>query len=209
MHFALCIMLLLSLGVQGATIDRKALVERNNPLVTSVDTLASLSVGNGHFAFTADVTGLQTFPEYYHNGVPLGTQSEWGWHSFDNPQNLRIEESYKKEDLGHGHKELYATEFREQGRARDAANWYRSNPHRLHLGCIGLEIEGVTPYDIKDARQKLDMWSGIITSDFKAKGAKYSVKTVCHPERDIVAGIVKADRGNVAIKMRFPSYRKA
>ena len=204
MHFALCILLLLSLGVQGATIDRKALVERNNPLVTSVDTLASLSVGNGHFAFTADVTGLQTFPEYYHNGVPLGTQSEWGWHSFDNPQNLRIEESYKKEDLGHGHKELYATEFKEQGRARDAANWYRSNPHRLHLGCIGLKIEGVTPLDIKDARQKLDMWSGVITSEFKAKGAKYSVKTVCHPERDIVAGIVKADRGNVAIKMRFP-----
>lgn len=204
MHFALCIMLLLSLGVQGATIDRKALVERNNPLVTSVDTLASLSVGNGHFAFTADVTGLQTFPEYYHNGVPLGTQSEWGWHSFDNPQNLRIEESYKKEDFGHGHKELYATEFKEQGRARDAANWYRSNPHRLHLGCIGLEIEGVTPLDIKDARQKLDMWSGVITSEFKAKGAKYSVKTVCHPERDIVAGMVKADRGNVAIKMRFP-----
>ena len=204
MHFALCILLLLSLGVQGATIDRKALVERNNPLVTSVDTLASLSVGNGHFAFTADVTGLQTFPEYYHNGVPLGTQSEWGWHSFDNPQNLRIEESYKKEDLGHGHKELYATEFKEQGRARDAANWYRSNPHRLHLGCIGLEIEGVTPLDIKDARQKLDMWSGVITSEFKAKGAKYSVKTVCHPERDIVAGMVKADRGNVAIKMRFP-----
>ena len=204
MHFALCILLLLSLGVQGATIDRKALVERNNPLVTSVDTLASLSVGNGHFAFTADVTGLQTFPEYYHNGVPLGTQSEWGWHSFDNPQNLRIEESYKKEDFGHGHKELYATEFKEQGRARDAANWYRSNPHRLHLGCIGLEIEGVTPLDIKDARQKLDMWSGVITSEFKAKGAKYSVKTVCHPERDIVAGMVKADRGNVAIKMRFP-----
>ena len=201
------IAIFVTLGVQGAKlapIDRRALVERNNPVVTSVDTLASLSVGNGHFAFTTDVTGLQTFPEYYHNGVPLGTQSEWGWHSFDNPQNLRIEESYKKEDLGHGHKELYATEFKEHGRARDAANWYRSNPHRLHLGCIGLEIEGVTPLDIKDARQKLDMWSGVITSEFKAKGAKYSVKTVCHPERDIVAGMVKADRGNVAIKMRFP-----
>ena len=45
-------------------IDRKALVSRNNPVVTSVDTLASLSVGNGGFAFTTDVTGLQTFPEH-------------------------------------------------------------------------------------------------------------------------------------------------
>ena len=67
-------------------IDRKALVSRNNPVVTSVDTLASLSVGNGGFAFTTDVTGLQTFPEHYRNGVPLGTQSQWGWHSFDNPE---------------------------------------------------------------------------------------------------------------------------
>ncbi|MDE6061491.1 MAG: hypothetical protein K2G00_01850, partial [Duncaniella sp.] len=61
---------------QSATaIDRKALVERNNPHITSIDTLASLSVGNGEFAVTVDVTGLQTFPEVYSKGVPLGTQS--------------------------------------------------------------------------------------------------------------------------------------
>lgn len=199
-----CIVILATLGVHSAPIDRRALVERNNPVVTTVDTLASLSVGNGHFAFTTDVTGLQTFPEYYHNGVPLGTQSEWGWHSFDNPQKLRIEESYKLEDFGHGHRELYATEFKEPGRARDAANWYRSNPHRMHLGCIGLESEGLMPKDIRDAKQKLDMWNGIITADFKAKGSKYSVKTVCHPEKDIIAGKVTTDsKKNVAINLRF------
>ena len=197
------IAILATLGVQGAPIDRKALVERHNPLVTSVDTLASLSVGNGHFAFTADVTGLQTFPEYYRHGVPLGTQSEWGWHSFGNPQNLRIEESYKMEDFGHGHRELYATEFKEQGRARDAANWYRSNPHRMHLGCVGLEADGLAPKDVRDARQKLDMWNGMITAAFKAKGASYSVKTVCHPERDMVAGVVTTNTGQAAINMRF------
>ena len=197
------IAILATLGVQGAPIDRKALVERHNPLVTSVDTLASLSVGNGHFAFTADVTGLQTFPEYYCHGVPLGTQSEWGWHSFGNPQNLRIEESYKMEDFGHGHRELYATEFKEQGRARDAANWYRSNPHRMHLGCVGLEADGLAPKDVRDARQKLDMWNGMITAVFKAKGASYSVKTVCHPERDMVAAVVTTNTGQAAINMRF------
>ena len=197
------IAILATLGVQGAPIDRKALVERHNPLVTSVDTLASLSVGNGHFAFTTDVTGLQTFPEYYRHGVPLGTQSEWGWHSFGNPQNLRIEESYKMEDFGHGHRELYATEFKEQGRARDAANWYRSNPHRMHLGCVGLEADGLAPKDVRDARQKLDMWNGMITAVFKAKGASYSVKTVCHPERDMVAAVVTTNKGQAAINMRF------
>ena len=148
------------------TINRKALVTRNNPVITCVDTLASLSVGNGSFAFTTDVTGLQTFPEYYRNGVPLGTQSEWGWHSFDNPEAFRIEESYKLFDFGHGHRELYATEFKEKGRARDAANWYRSNPHRLHLGCIGLEVEGLKPSDIRNPRQTLDLWTGTISSRF-------------------------------------------
>ena len=84
-----------SISAFSDTIDREALVKRNNPHVVTVDTLASLTVGNGEFAYTVDVTGLQTFPELYRNGVPLGTQSQWGWHSFPNPDNLRHEETLK------------------------------------------------------------------------------------------------------------------
>lgn len=51
--------------VQQVPIDRKALVSRNNPQFSAFDSLASLSVGNGEFAFTVDVTGLQTFPDAY------------------------------------------------------------------------------------------------------------------------------------------------
>lgn len=47
--------------VQQISIDRKALVNRNNPQFSAFDSLASLSVGNGEFAFTVDITGLQTF----------------------------------------------------------------------------------------------------------------------------------------------------
>jgi hypothetical protein len=36
-----------------------------------------LSVGNGEFAFTADITGLQTFAEEYGRGMPLGTMAQW------------------------------------------------------------------------------------------------------------------------------------
>ena len=187
------------------TINRKALVTRNNPVITCVDTLASLSVGNGAFAFTTDVTGLQTFPEYYRNGVPLGTQSEWGWHSFDNPEAFRIEESYKLFDFGHGHRELYATEFKEKGRARDAANWYRSNPHRLHLGCIGLEVEGLKPSDIRNPRQTLDLWTGTISSRFKAHGNKYAVTTVCHPQRDMVSSRVKSHHASINLRFPYPT----
>ena len=45
------------------SIDRKALVDRNKVQVNAFDSLASLSLGNGNFAFTVDITGLQTFPE--------------------------------------------------------------------------------------------------------------------------------------------------
>ena len=188
-------------------IDRKALVTRNNPVVNTVDTMGSLSVGNGRFAFTTDITGLQTFPEYYRNGVPLGTQSQWGWHSFANPDSLRIEESYKEYDFGHGHPELYATEHKEQGRARDAANWYRMNPHRLHLGCIGVELEGMKPSDISKPYQTLDMWKGEIYSQFAAHNSQFLVSTVCHPERDMIAGKVERrakGKTSVAINLRFP-----
>ncbi len=60
-------------------IDRKAVVERHHVVNKKYDSLSSVSVGNGAFAFTADITGLQTFPEAYAKGVLLGTQSQWGW----------------------------------------------------------------------------------------------------------------------------------
>ena len=191
--------------VAYAAIDRKALVTRNNPVITSVDTLASLNVGNGGFSFTTDITGLQTFPEYYKNGVPLGTQSEWGWHSFDNPQHYRIEESYQLYDFGHGHRELYATQPN-SGRAKEAADWYRANPHRLHLGCIGLEVVSLKPSDIKKARQTLDMWRGQIHSQFSIPNAQFKVTTVCHPKRDIISGQIlrPSGKGQWGIHLRFP-----
>ena len=72
-------------------IDREALVERNSPVVTAFDSLASLSVGNGEFAYTVDITGLQTFPDNYKKGVPLGTQSQSGPAYFGrNPERIRF-----------------------------------------------------------------------------------------------------------------------
>ena len=74
--------ILICLALSAQKIDRKALVQRHNVIITKADSLSSLSVGNGRFAFTVDVTGLQSFPKQYEKGIPLGTQSDWGWHSF-------------------------------------------------------------------------------------------------------------------------------
>ena len=189
---------------QEEAIDRHALVTRNNPEVTAMDSLSSLSVGNGEFAYTVDATGLQTFPEVYKNGVPLGTQSQWGWHSFGNPENYKPEEALVEYDFGHGHKELYATQPKEPGRAKEASDWYRVNPHRLHLGIIGLELENeVRPSDVQNIQQSLDMWNGIINSRFTLKETPYHIQTVCHPERDMIAARLSA-RQPAGIKFHFP-----
>ena len=187
-----------------APIDREALVARNNPRVSAFDSLASLSVGNGEFAFTVDATGLQTFPEMYSKGVPLGTQSQWGWHSFGNPDNYKREEYLKEYDFGRGHKEIYACQFKEDGRQKGAANWFRMNPHRLHLGIVGLELgEGVKASDITDIDQTLDLMKGKITSHFMLNGNTFDVETVCHPQLDMISTRV-TDRAHAGINLRFP-----
>ena len=126
----------------SAQIDRHALVTRNNVNLNAVDTLGSLSVGNGEFAFTVDVTGLQTFPEVYENGVPLGTQSQWGWHSFPNTGDYVLEDVLQEFETCNDHHFTVATQHKDSSRAQDATEWLRVNPHRLHLGLIGLTLIG-------------------------------------------------------------------
>ncbi len=208
MRNVFCFLTFVALAACGsekqAPIDREALLARNNPRVSAFDTLASLSVGNGEFAYTVDATGLQTFPEMYSKGVPLGTQSQWGWHSFGNPDNYKPEEYLKEYDFGRGHKELYACQFKEEGRQREAANWYRMNPHRLHLGVIGLELgDSVSAADITGIDQTLDLMKGKITSHFVIDKTTFDVETVCHPQLDMISTNVTS-RARTGINFRFP-----
>ena len=54
------------------TINRQALVRRHNVVQRSLDARSPVSVGNGEFCFTVDLTGLQTLPAEY----PVGARSE-------------------------------------------------------------------------------------------------------------------------------------
>ena len=185
----------------ASRIDRKEVVTRHNPKVSDVDTLSSLTVGNGHFACTVDATGLQTFPQYYSGGMPLGTMSDWGWHSFPNVKGYKPDEAWVEKDFGRGHQEVYAAEFRTEGRQRDASNYFRQNPHRLHLGCIGLNLDN--PQRVSDVNQTLDLWNGLVDSRFKYAGRQYHVQTVCSPSADMVATKVES-KGKLELVFRVP-----
>ena len=60
------VLLLLPRPTAAEPIDRPALVARHTVHVHSLDPQNPLTVGNGDFAFTADVTGLQSFESLYH-----------------------------------------------------------------------------------------------------------------------------------------------
>ena len=194
------------------TIDRMAVVSRNNPHITEVDTLSSLTVGNGRFAVTVDATGLQTFDEYYKNGIPLTSMSEWGWHSFPNSEGLKRSETERSIDLGHGHEEIYAIENKNGGRGQAATSYFRVNPHRLNLGLVGLEIKGddgknIKPSDIVNLNQTLELWDGKIETKFDVDGKAFEVTTACMQSADCMFARVKSDmlrEGKAAVSLRLP-----
>jgi hypothetical protein len=202
---------LLNINLPAQKIDRKVVVQRHNIRIYQFDSLSSLSVGNGNFAFTVDATGMQSFPDAYARGVALGTQSTWGWHSFPNTENLRIEEAQKVYDL-EGKKISYTVQVKEPERGKKAVDYFRVNQHRLQLGNIGLEIKKkdgriANIKDIVKVDQTLDLWTGKIESKFLVEGVPVKVTTVAHQEEDIVSfriesPLLKSQR--IAIRVRFP-----
>jgi hypothetical protein len=204
----------------GGRIDRAALVRRHCPVLTCADVRSPLQVGNGEFAFTADITGLQTFPADYLNGMPLGTLSNWAWHSFPNPQHYHIGEIMRPFD-SHGRKVSYADAWEGSGssgatpRIKKAVQWLRQNPHRIDLGRIGLILrkasgDQASLNDITGIHQRLDLLSGRIESQFKFENQPVQVTTLCHPRHSILAvrvrsALISKSRLGVSIAFPYPS----
>ena len=190
-------------------IDRVALVSRHNPVLRKIEPLSPLSVGNGEFAFTCDVTGLQTFDDEYKNAMPLCTMSQWGWHTKPMPENLRGKTYQLTEYDTYGRKVAYQT-----GRAgqQELYDYLRENPHRLHLGKIGLRLlkadgSEAQSADITDIEQKLDLWTGRIESRFRFEGKPVLVKTAAHPTLDILAVSIESNlvaEGKLSVRFAFP-----
>lgn len=197
-------------------IDRQALVTRHRVTLKRADPLTPLSVGNGEFAFTADITGLQTFPEFHEKGMPLGTQSQWGWHEEANPDDYQLPQIMEAYDVG-TRTLPYASGQGPSDGYTPAALWLRSNPHRLHLGQIGLRMirsdgEPARMADIQSPVQILDLWTGTLRSHFLFQGEAVDVITLCHPQQDLLAIQVTSrllQQGRLAVRVAFPGASTA
>ena len=185
-------------------IDRRARLGRHDPVIRAFDPLAPLSVGNGGFAFTADATGLQTFPENYRE-IPLAIEAEWGWHSFANPAGYTLGDATVAYDA-HGRRVPYAS-----GQNTPAGEWLRQNPHRLSLAQLGFLLRRrdgaqATAADLRDVEQRLDLWTGTLESRFRLEAVPVGVWTRVDPARDLVAIRVVAELppGALAFRLAFP-----
>jgi len=190
----------------NAKIDREALVKRHSPTLNASDLLNPFTVGNGEFAFSTDFTGLQSFPEFYEETIPLVTQAQWGWHSFSNLNQYSLDQIYEEYEVN-GRKVAYASH-----QDSEAGEYLRSNPHRLHLGQIGFKFKNqdglpIRINEIRNIRQTENIWEGIIYSSFEVLNNMVEVETACHPVYDQIAVKIKSvllNQGKVAISFNFP-----
>lgn len=200
-------------------INRFALLARHRPRVTGIDPRSPLTVGNGEFCFTADATGLQTFPEAYPVegrygeavGTLLGTMSEWGWHSTPAERPYDLGDATRLYDSPHGPASYVDLggqfSMHEQSGQSETEEWLRNNPHRLDLARVGLWFGEFVPdaQDLDDVDQDLDLETGLLSSRFTLAGRRLTVLTAVHPGRDALAVSVSADDGGeVGLRLRFP-----
>jgi len=191
---------------ESRSIDRYQLVHRHLPHLAKADPLSPFTVGNGEFAYTVDFTGLQTFPDFYEQDIPLATQSNWGWHTIPDPHHYVLQDATENWQV-EGRPVPYASLQQTQ-----AGQWLRANPHRLHLGRIGFQLldstgKGISLGDITDIDQTVDLWQGIIKSSFQIERTGVEVETACHPYTDQIGARIRSgllQSGQIRILFEFP-----
>lgn len=218
LHLACLYLLTLAPGLAAAAtpatpIDRQAVVARHDPQLRAIDPQAPLTVGNGRFAFTADVTGLQTLPDLYQApGIALETQARWSWHEDANPAGYTLTDA-NVDYTAHGHTVGYPTNAKSP-----AGQWLRENPHTQPLPRIGLVLTGkdaraITSADITSIDQRLDLWQGRLQSKVSLLGQPVSVRSAVAPDSDALALAIKSpllQQGRLAVRIALPlGYARA
>lgn len=189
-------------------IDREALVTRHNVVVRKVDPTAPLTVGNGGFAFTVDVTGLQTFGEhYYRHGIPLETMARWCWATDENPNGYKLADANRDYPQPDGTTVAIPSTL-----GTPASDWLRRNPRQHPMAQLSLEWrkpDGTpfTPADIQEPEQTLDLWRGVITSRYKLGGVPVVVTTTADAKSDSIAVRLESElvaTGQLRVRVAFP-----
>jgi hypothetical protein len=143
--------------------------------------------------------------------------STWGFHSYagapSNTDKLRLETF----TCGDGRIVGYMSDPAGQERLYHGL---RVNPHRFHLGNIGLGFASLKrggssnlPFDtdllaqITHMEQSLDLYTGLLTSNFAYRRNKVEVLTTVHPEMDALSIRIHSPllrEGELGLSIQFP-----
>lgn len=204
--FLLCLLLcFFFVHADSQPFDRRVLVTRHNVTLREADPLSPMQVGNGDFAFTADVTGLQSLGGYYYrHGIPLETRTTWSWHCFPDTAGLRFSQTLKGYDF-HGRTVRYASL-----QNTPAGAYFRENPQPMPMGQIGLiraNGDSLRLKDVAGISQELDLWRGRIDSHYQVDGRPVWAETVADPAESAVAFTIRSSllrTGRLKLAFRFP-----
>ncbi|RDB25994.1 hypothetical protein Hypma_006106 [Hypsizygus marmoreus] len=208
MHiFALGLSLAATAQTAQGAINRHSIVSRFNPTrnASGLSATTPMQVGNGNFAFGADVTGLQTL-------LPFAIMSSWGWKNDSFPPGLsqRDIENYRGVSwLNHGRPVQY-----DFGGGGAIEQWLISNPNRVNLGRVGLLfwsasgiLQNASHSDFTNVDQELDLWTGKLTSHFRFEGFPIKVETASAQDTSSVGINIESpllNSGRLGLFLDFP-----
>lgn len=151
-------------------INRLDIIASFNPHLTDINPQSPLSVGNGRFCYTADITGMQTLYEEYSAETPLCTMAEWGWHTkkADNEKGFYTLDDVRMTPYNYCKRTVTYPRVKYEGNEA-AYDWVRQNPHKFNLAKIGLYFhnEPIKADSIYCINQTLDITTGILKSNFR------------------------------------------
>lgn len=201
--FGTIILALASLCAAG--IDRQAVVSRYNPVRNASSQSTPMQVGNGYFAFGADVTGLQTF-------LPYAIMSSWGWKNDSLPANRTMGDILDYHGVSWWNHDRLVTYMFDGD--PEVQQWLIANPNRVNLGRTGLvffsedgQAQNVMESDLSHVRQELDLWTGKMTSQFVWDGNEVTVQTYSHQSIGAVGMEVNSallQEGRLGLFLDFP-----
>lgn len=193
--------------------DKLSIIKTFNPTLNSINSKSPLSIGNGCFCFTADITGLQTLYEDYIDETPLCTMAEWAWHTkkADNAEGFYTLKDVKMTEYDFCGRKVSYPRVKFEGNETQY-DWVRQNPHKFNLARIAFTYKGnvISSENINCINQTLDLSTGILNSNFKLKTdndyESVNVISVCDTNADTIAFNISSPllTKGLAIDFLFP-----
>ena len=175
---------------------KKAFIQNFDVFHERMDIENPLTIGNGNFAFTSDVTGLQTFYEQY-NSIPLGTMTNFIWAKQKGTGKYPFQEYYKAST----HKPVYyMTDVQALTYDNYRDDWFKFDLFKLVFLYKGKKLK----YDhISNVKQQLSIYDGMIYTSFTYENALVNVITKIPQSHNVLHIKIKTTLKDLQIKLFF------